>query len=217
MRYDPYIHQRKSIRLKEYDYSQPGVYFITNCIYNHECLLGEIIDNQIKLNKIGIIIDYQWRIIPKYFRHVELDYYTIMPNHMHGIIIIKEIKPGKVGAKHFHNENIKPQSSLSKTKNINNGNGHDENASPLHVHIRVKGTTSGSLSAIMQNYSSVTTRKINRIRKTPGARIWQRNFYERIIRDEIELNRIRKYIAENPLKWDDDEYNAKKGEGEAFS
>jgi len=78
-----------------------------------------------------------------------------------------------------------------------------ENASPLRPH----GTPPGSLAAIMQNFQSVTTRKINRIRKTPGVRLWQRNYWEHIIRNETELNRIREYIINNPARWEDDRYN----------
>ena len=211
MKFDSHKHHRRSIRLKGFDYSQPGVYFITNCIQNRECLLGEIVDNQMVLNEFGKIVDNNWQMIPKHFSQVELDEYIIMPNHMHGVIIIREIEIPDVGAKHFHNENNVNENRSIGTTDLDNGNSPKENASPLREgeQERIHGTNPGSLSAIMQNYSSVTTRIINRIGKTPGAKFWQRNFFERIVRDEKELNRIRKYIIENPLKWSDDEYNPK--------
>ncbi len=89
----------------------------------------------------------------------------------------------------------------------------NRDASPLHEHepkpnhIKPRGTTSGSLGAIMQNFQSITSRKINKIRKTPGVRLWQRNYYDHVIRDEKDLNRIRNYIIENPFKWQNDKYS----------
>ncbi|NOX88910.1 MAG: transposase [Calditrichaeota bacterium] len=182
MKYNPQKHHRRSIRLKGYDYSQPGSYFITICTQNREMLFGDVADGRMILNTIGKIIDYHWQRLPQHFKNIELDEYQIMPNHFHGIIRI-------VGAMH---------SAWGIRTQRNNAT---ENASPLP-----HGTKPGSLGAIMQNFQSITTRKINKIRKTPGVRIWQRNYWEHIIRNEQELNRIRQYIIENPLKWQDDKY-----------
>ncbi|MGD9488190.1 MAG: transposase [Calditrichaceae bacterium] len=117
-----------------------------------------------------------------------------------------------VGAMHSDQNNINDDKNPdmhvgamhSNQNNINDDNNPDMNASPQRPH----GTKPGSLGAIMQNFQSITSRKINKIRKTPGARLWQRNYYEHIIRDENELNRIRQYIIENPLKWQDDKFFA---------
>jgi putative transposase len=206
MIYNPQLHHRRSIRLKGYDYSKAGVYFVSICVKNHECLLGKINNLQMELNVFGKIVNFKWKNIPQYFKYVELNDYIIMPNHIHGIIIINETPPSNVGAKHFESKLILNQTHIFNTGTIHYCNENQENASPLHSNCP-KGTKAGSLSAIIQNFSSITTRKINKIRKTSGTRFWQRNFYERIIRDENELNRIRKYIVENPLKWLEDEYN----------
>lgn len=116
-----------------------------------------------------------------------------MPNHIHGIIVITD------------RDEYTGEAFPSNSEHNRNDSGR--NASPLQNQPR--GAKSGSLSAIMQNFESVTTRRINNIRKTPGKKIWQRNYYEHIIRTENELHRIREYIVYNPLKWETDEENPK--------
>jgi putative transposase len=90
------LHNRRSIRLKEYDYSQSGEYFVTICTHNRECLLGEIVDEEMKLSSIGEIVQRCWEEIPKHFPNVELDAFVVMPNHVHGIIINDESCRGEV-------------------------------------------------------------------------------------------------------------------------
>ncbi len=208
MKYNPEKHHRRSIRLKGYDYSQPGWYFVTVVTQNREMLFGVVVNDKMVLDLFGKIIDYHWRKLPRHFKNIVLDEYQIMPNHFHGIIHI-------VGAMHSdlnnqkNNENFNGNvgamhSDLDNQKNNEKFNG---NASPLSQPRRPHGTVPGSLGAIMQNFQSVTTRKINRIRKTPGARLWQRNYWEHIIRNETELNRIRNYIINNPKNWDEDRFS----------
>ena len=194
MKYKTQKHHRRSIRLKNYDYSSPGGYFITICTYNRQCLFGEINDGEMILNELGNIIEYKWQNIPTHFTHIQLDVFQIMPNHVHGIIFINDI----VGAKHSHKK-IEFDSQIAT-----------KNASPLppqYPSSHPIGTKPGSLSAVIQNFSSITTRKINQIRQTPGIKVWQRNYFDRIIRNEKELNRIRRYIIENPIRWNSDENN----------
>ncbi len=185
MKFNPDKHHRRSIRVLGYDYSSEGWYCVTICVENKKCMFGNIEQNNMILNHIGKIIDYHWRKLPIHFKNIELDQYQIMPNHFHGIIHIM------VGAKH---------SGAADTTTCLNAN---DNASPLQMPC---GTKRGSLGAIIQNFKSVTSRKINKINKTRSTHVWQRNYWEHIIRDEKDLNRIRKYIFENPLKWTDDKY-----------
>ena len=96
--YNPEKHHRRSIRLRDYDYSQAGVYFITLCTQNRKCLFGEISDGQMVLNDAGRVADKCWCDIPVHFPRVELDEWVIMPNHVHGILFIVDIT---VGAKNF--------------------------------------------------------------------------------------------------------------------
>ena len=198
MKYNPETHHRKSVRLKEYDYSHPGAYFITICTHNRESVFGHIENGELIFKRFGRLIFSQWNNIPEHFRNVRLDELIIMPNHIHGVLFITD-----VGAKHFRRKGDPNLRELSK------------NASPLRM---AHGTKTGSLSAIIQNYKSVTTRKINKIRQKPGTKFWQRNYYEHIIRNEKELNQIRQYIIDNPLNWEADEENPKnwRCRGEAF-
>ncbi len=179
---------RQSTRLKDYDYSQAGGYFVTIVIQNRKCLFGEIEDGEIKLSSFGKIINFHWNNIPQHFPYVKLDEFIIMPNHIHGIINIIE---NNVGAMH------------SIEKSYKNGNIVQENASPLQP----IGTKPRSLSAVIQNYKSVTCREINRVRKSQGKKLWQRSFYDHVIRNETELNNIREYIIYNTVRWDRDKEN----------
>ena len=188
MRCDPDNHHRQSIRLKGYDYSQPGTYFVTLVAQNRERIFGTVEGNQIRLNKIGELVANCWLSIPKYFDIARLDEYVLMPNHFHGIINIDE----SYG---------KGEASLGIiTSPIESISG---DASPLQP----RGTQSRSLGAIIQNFKSVSTRKANRLYFEPGNKIWQRNYYERIIRNDRELNAIREYILDNPLNWALDKEN----------
>ena len=158
-------------------------------------------------NDFGKIVDYHWRKLPNHFNHIEMDEYRVMPNHFHGIVHIVRWPDGchqSVGAMHSREQFIDQQNSLiNNDQNTNEGNFTNRNASPLRG---PHGTLPGSLSAIIQNFLSVTTRKINRIRQTPGAKLWQRNYYEHIIRNDMDLQRIREYINNNPLNWESDKH-----------
>ncbi len=167
---------RKLIRLKDYDYSQPGAYFVTICTKDRECLFGEIVEGDLRLNQFGQLVSGIWNKITNHFPGVELDAFIAMPNHVHGILIITNY----VGARH---------------------------ASPLQIPKTSRGPKPKSLSVIVGSYKSAVTKRINEIRGTPGKSVWQRNYYEHIIRTEEELNEIREYITDNPLKWELDEEN----------
>ena len=171
---------RRSIRLPEYDYSQDGAYFVTICTQNKEHLFGEIASGKMILNDAGRMIDMWWQELPKHFVPVQIDQYVIMPNHVHGVIVI-------VGVDRC----VDPR----KTAEIKKGE---------HV--------GSPLPHIVQWYKTMTTNeyikgvKTNRWRPF-ARRLWQRNYYEHVIRNEYDLNEIRKYIIENPLKWALDEEN----------
>lgn len=177
MKYDPYGHgmpcpNRRSIRLQGYDYTQPGAYFITIVTQDRECLFGEVADGEMRLNEAGRVVEQCWLAIPDHFPRAALDAFVVMPNHIHGIVWI-------VGARH---------------------------AVPLPGDVPIPTEQfgkpiPGSIPTIIRSFKSATTKRINEYRQTPGLPVWQRNYYEHIIRDDDELNRIRKYIANNPLQW----------------
>lgn len=189
MPYDRDKHHRRSIRLPDHDYGSPGAYFVTICVQGGECLLGEVVDGEMRLNEWGQIASHYWNRIPKHFGHVRLDGWVVMPNHMHGIVVI-------VG---------RGEASPARTSSIGNltyGAAHSQDkdserdASPL--------LQTGSLGAIVGSFKSVTTRRINRLRRMPGTPFWQRNYWEHIIRNEQSLQQIREYIQNNPARWFED-------------
>lgn len=166
MTFNPDIHDRRSIRLKDYDYSQPGAYFVTICTNNKECLFGDVINGAIQLNEMGIIAQQCWNSIPEHFPKTFLDEFIVMPNHIHGIIVINI-----VGAK---------------------------NLLPLQHH-----GTSMTIGSMIRGFKIGVTKWARENAATHMP--WQRNYYEHIIRSELELNKIREYIANNPLNWETDE------------
>jgi REP element-mobilizing transposase RayT len=158
-------HYRRSIRLQGYDYSQVGAYFVTVCVQNRKCPLGDILKDEMRLNDAGRMVERWWVELGNKFPSFELDEYVVMPNHFHGIIII-------VGA--------------------------DLCVRPI--------------PEIVQWFKTMTTNEYIRSVKSLGwipfnARLWQRNYYERVIRNEEEMCRIRQYIADNPAQWTHDREN----------
>ncbi len=178
---DPHAqHSRHSIRLEGYDYSQAGAYFVTLVAKDRELAFGAIKDDEMLLNLIGKLVAVLWQALPRHFP-VSLDECILMPNHFHGIVILSDPRRG---------EAFGDQAPLGRPSRL-------PNASPLPP----RGTQPGSLGAIVQNFKSVSTRRINALRGTPGAPVWQRNYYEHILWDENDLARVRRYIADNPLRW----------------
>jgi len=191
-----YRFHRRSVRLKDYDYSLPGAYFVTLVTRSRDCIFGAIQGEGIALSRAGQIVELVWKLIPNYFL-VRLDEWIVMPNHFHGIIVIDgpDFGKGEAGGKELH----LPQSALLSPASPQRPNDMASN--------RPAGTVPGSLGAIIHTFKSMTTYKINALQKTPGGMIWQRNYYEHIIRSEEEWERIRLYIQVNPLRWEEDDEN----------
>jgi REP element-mobilizing transposase RayT len=192
---------RHSLRLRDYDYRGAGAYFVTICSYQKECLFGGVVEGEVRLNEAGLSVVRCWQKIPVYFQHVELDEYVVMPNHFHAILHIIETS---VGAKQGVSASPGFDGVCCKhAGDVDKGEAGESFASPLQP----QGTQGGSFGAIVQNFKSVSTRKINRLRDNAGCPVWQRNYYDRVIRSEKELANIRQYIADNPAKWGLDENN----------
>ena len=158
----------ESARLKEWDYSNPWWYYVTICTKNHSCFFGDIVNGEMNLNDFGLVVEKYWNEIPKHYQNVEIDYYTVMPNHIHGIIIINGSRDVAC------NVSTNQYSQMSPKKN--------------------------SLSAIIRSYKSAVTKFAHENGNNNFA--WQERFYDRIIRNEKELFNIRKYIQQNPMKWE---------------
>jgi len=201
MSFNPETCHRRSIRLRNYDYRGAGAYFLTICSYQRECLFGEVVEGEVRLNEAGLSVVRNWQNLPLFFPHVQLDVFVVMPNHFHAALHITE---AIVGAKQGVSASAGSDGVCGKNAgNTDKGEAGASCASPLQP----QGTQGGSLGAIVQNFKSVSTRKINRLRDNPGCPVWQRNYYDRVIRTGKELVNIRQYIADNPAQWDLDENN----------
>jgi len=186
-KYNPEIHHRHSIRLPEYDYSDFGIYFVTICTYQRERVFGEILNRKMVLNNDGKIAEQYWLDIPNRFAHVELDKYVIMPNHVHGIIkIVRDF--GNVGA----------QCDVGAQRVV------PLHCAPLRKN-KFQHILPGSLGVIVRNYKSIITKLCRK--NNDEYIIWQRNYHERIIRTDRELNNVRQYILNNPANWQNDRNN----------
>jgi REP element-mobilizing transposase RayT len=151
------------MRLPEYDYAQPGGYFVTICVGDRACLFGRVADGRVALNRCGDAVRDAWHDLATRFRAIELDAFIVMPNHVHGLIEIYAAMPR-------------------------------------------------GLIEIVGAFKSISARHVNTIRGTGGP-VWQRGFYEHVVRDESDRDRIRTYIDENPMKWDLDEENPERRKG----
>ena len=201
--------QRKWLRLRDWDYRSAGAYFVTICTDDHACLFGHIEDGAMVPSECGKIVQARMDALPRTFPDAEVDCYVVMPNHVHAVIALHgeaDETPPADGATVLHGAADEALSSDGATKHAPS----EDNASSLQVRRRGgrgEGTKAGSLGAIVQNLKSVSTRKINQFRKTPGSVVWQLNYYEHIVRDERELQAIRQYIADNPAAWEEDAEN----------
>ena len=153
---------RRSIRLPAYDYSQGGACFVTICAQHRRCLFGAVVRHQVSLTPCGSIAKDTWQWLSQQYEYVTLDEWIVMPNHVHGIIVMDDDWRG--GS-------------------------------------RTAPTSRKTLGRLIGAFKTVSTKAINAVLRTPGTIVWQRNYYERIIRNAEELSQIRKYVADNPLQW----------------
>lgn len=170
---------RRSVRLAGYNYSLQGAYFVTICVQDRLCLFGTIAGDQVELNEAGRMVHDEWEALPERFPAVLLDAFVIMPNHLHGIIVIRNPR---------------------------------EESGEAEVAQRP------ALGAIIQAFKSLSTVQYGRHVKSEGwpryrKRLWQRSYYEHVIRSGKDLERIRRYIADNPAGWSTDQENPDAGNG----
>lgn len=169
--------QRRSIRLREFDYGQAGAYFVTLCVRDRRCLFGSVKDGEISLSDDGRIVLEEWNRTAEIRSEVRLDETVVMPNHLHGIVVI-------------------------------DGPAASNGLPPVGAHGRAPlRRAPRSLGSFVAGFKAAVTRRINERRGTPGVPVWQRNYFEHVIRNEVSLGRIRQYIAENPIRWDEDPEN----------
>ena len=181
---DHETHHRRSVRLRDYDYRQAGAYFVTICAHDRLCIFGEAEGSRVVLNDYGIVVQEEWLRTEAQRPHVRLDAFVVMPNHVHGIIVLQ----------------ADDQEGTARR-------------APTGATARFGEALAGSLATVVGAFKSAASRRINQMRGTPGMPVWQRNYYEHVIRSEKELNRIRQYIADNPTRWALDPENPSQGSG----
>jgi putative transposase len=170
MTFDSRRDRRRSIRLEGFDYSRPDAYFVTICAHRRMCRFGEIEECEMRLSEAGAIARESWENLPAHYPHVILDAFVVMPNHIHGIIVLTDDVAGA---------GLKP----------------------------APAATRHGLPEVVRAFKTFSARRINENRGVRAAPVWQRNYYEHIVRDEAALDRIRGYIAGNPANWAQDPDN----------
>lgn len=189
-KFDAQKHHRRSIRLPNYDYTQIGAYYITIVTHNREMVFGEVIDGEMELSNLGQIAQREWERLSKRFKHIELGAFVVMPDHVHGIIIIRS---GEVTADSAIQDN--PQTPRrAPTGAIAN---IEQFGKPV----------SGSIPTIVRSYKSAVALRINYARPGNSTPVWQRNYYEHVIRNERDMQSKWNYIESNPANWENDDEN----------
>ncbi|KPL82164.1 hypothetical protein SE15_13880 [Thermanaerothrix daxensis] len=243
MRYDPTKHHRRSIRLKGYDYSQAGAYFITIVTQDRACLFGEVVDGAMRLNEYGRIVEFTWHDLVNHVTGIVLDTFVVMPNHVHGIVIITDapddvtVGAGSEPAPTATNPaptatkpaptttNLAPTITKPAPTTMEPAPTATKPApatmEPAPTTTEPAPTTTDraptitttakpkrhALPEIIRQFKTFSARRINQCRQTANVAVWQRNYYEHIVRDEHALNRIRRYILDNPARWAFDREN----------
>ncbi len=192
MTFNPDIHHRHSIRLEDYDYTTAGAYFVTICTQGKECLLGTIVEEYMVMNNTGRIVESVWLSLPERFSGMNLDAFVVMPNHIHFIVFL-------VGAPLAAPCLTRPDLAAPCLR--------DESGTKKAGAASGAPTDHPTLGAIMRAFKSITAIEINRLLHRQGQPLWQRNYYERIVRNEGELHGFREYIHLNPQQWSKDEHN----------
>lgn len=190
---------RKSIRLQSYDYSQSGWYFVTICAHNRECIFGEIQNEKMVLNDIGKIVKNNLNKLKKRF-NIDIDCFVIMPNHVHIILVIDSV----VEAYHDVSENVVGVSFMKPESVKSNSEPEAFKIAKSYRHMGLMNQTP-TLGYIVRYFKGKTSYELHA--NGFNVKIWQRNYYERIIRNERELEKIRRYIYLNPIMWQKDENN----------
>ena len=158
--------ERRSLRLRAFDYSRAGAYFVTVTADDRLSLFGEVVDTEMIPNANGQIVKQVWHDLTNHYSHVLLDEFGVMPDHIHAILWLSGA--GRAGLKPAPTNVVRPRQPLSE---------------------------------VVRALKTFSARRINELRGTPGTPVWQRNYYERVVRDDRELNAIREYIQTNPLRW----------------
>jgi putative transposase len=189
MRDESFLPRRHSVRLPTFDYSRSASYFLTICAQNQKHLFGHVLDHAVVLNSLGQIIDDCWRGIPLHFTRVELAPHIVMPNHVHGMVRLRaRVDDGSIVTKHLRRaQHAAPLRSPVAS-------------SPRDVR-RAAAVAEDSIPAIVRSFKSAAAKRIRETLGKPQLELWQRGYYEHIIRDEEDFQSTCEYIRLNPARW----------------
>ena len=213
MAYNSNIHHRRSIRLKGYDYSRAGLYFITICCDERLCRFGKIETGKMILNEYGMIAYNEWSKLPERFPNFELDVFQIMPNHIHGIIMMTDVGATLAVAQNEFTPTEKGQpQGIAPTiaPTVSPTISPIENGQPQGIAPTIAATISPTVPDIVGAYKSLVFNGCLKIYKSKNemmGKLWQRNYYEHIIRNEQAYQNISAYIINNPVKWTEDKFH----------
>jgi REP element-mobilizing transposase RayT len=220
MKYDPKIHHRRSIRLQGYDYTSPGAYYVTLCSFGKQCIFGRVVNDQMHENECGKIVRQQWFESARIRQELELDAFTVMPNHLHGILWIVRpngVRPGANGARPAANmvlarsertKRVGPSGARPQPSTIRSP---ERGRTPFGPTNRIPAMRPHSLASWVAGFKSAVTSRVRKYWNKPNAIVWQEDYFEHVIRDEDELYRIRDYILTNPARWKFDHENPEAG------
>lgn len=204
MGFDPERYHRRTIRLQGYDYAQDGSYFVTICTFDRGCLFGDVLDGEMHLTPFGVVIQRHWENLPQHYPAIALDVFVVMPNHVHGIVIlgggIDKAAKGKGDEADQRNDGEKNKEGRAGQAEYGAAQGKG----------RAGHRPAPTLGEVMRGFKAFSAKEINILRGTAGP-VWQRNYYEHIIRDERSLQAIRQYIIDNPARWAEDAENPARG------
>ncbi len=174
--------RRKSLRLQGFDYTSVGAYFLTVCAREKKCLFGEVRGGRTVPNELGALAERCWQEIPSHVPDLACDEFVLMPNHVHGILFIFPPSGSLVGARHVVPVEVVQAESFGRP-------------------------VPGSIPTIIRCFKAAVTKESRVLLRQPGLRVWERGYYEHVIRDGADLKEIRRYIIENPAKWESDREN----------
>jgi putative transposase len=183
----PGLPDRRSVRLRTYDYSTAGIYFVTICTQGKRCVFGLVRDDKVALSPIGRIVRECWQAIPQRFAPAELDAFVVMPNHLHGFIILQHSATRAASAVPLRDNSV------------------------LAPERRFGALRPGELPTMIRSFKSKATRRVNDLRLLPDGRLWQRGYYEHVVEGNEDLEQLRRYILDNPLSWSLDRENPRHG------
>ncbi len=205
---DEGLPNRQTLRLQGYDYSQAGAYAVTICTQDGVFLFGHVTDGAMHVNAAGRVVKRVWEGLPEHYPHVGLDVFVVMPDHVHGVIVLADVPlPGEVGFETNRETQAGINVSTGRRVGLRPASTQDQGRTTgRRAGLRPAPTRGGvtprhGLSEVVRGFKSFSARRVNELRGTPGVSVWQRGYYEHVVRNEEDLNRIREYIEGNPVRW----------------